>query len=441
MKTIYDNKTVQSRLKHVLQVIDNDISVAEAARNANVAWKTMKQWINRFKQEGVNGLLNKPRGSTEPVDDDTQEKIIELKRENRCRSCRKIRDLLEERHGKKAHRQTIWHILKEVGENKRDKRSFKVYHDFERPRPNSLWQVDFMDAIVVEGVGLVYLLLFIDDYSRKIMGAKFVTSRSEQHVLELLWQAICQNGMPSQIYSDQGTQFKSHLGKGFTRFEKVCKRLGIGPIFASVNYPEGKGKIERLFGFIQDDFLTEYVTGLYDMNAKFDNWIRWYDEKHEHSSLGGLPPNSRYMNFKPRMPEGDMFDIFAERALRKVRKNATISFRGQIYPVDPQYVNEKVEILVFGNDIRIYGQSKLLAEYDSRIDYHEKMLRRTYTRLVRKEGAIKFHNVRYFVGPELAGQRVEVVIIRDQLRAFLSSKRLLIFKLGEGDAVLVNTDR
>lgn len=442
MKTIYDDLAVQERLKYVLRVIDDDISISEASRKAGVTWKTMKNWVIRFQNEGVNGLRNRPRGRTMPIHKEIKEQIIELKRENRCRSCRKIRDLLADRYGFKEHRQSIWRTLKEVGENKRDKQDFKVYHDFERPRPNSLWQVDFMDAIVIEGVGLVYLILFIDDYSRKIVGARFVPTRSEQHVLELLWQSICHNGMPSQIYADQGTQFKSHLGKGFTKFEKICKRLGIGPIFASVNYPEGKGKIERLFGFVQDDFLPEFIfTDLDDMNEKFNDWVSWYNEKHEHSSLGGNPPNSRYRNFKPRMPEGDMFEIFAEHALRKVRKNATISFRGQVYPVDPKFVNEKVEVLVFGTEVKIYGQSKLLAEYDSRIDYHEKMLRCTYTRLVRKDGAIKFQNVRYHIGQELAGQRVEVVIIRDQLRAFLSSNRLLIFKVGESDAVVIKTDR
>lgn len=179
MKTIYDDLAVQERLKYVLRVIDDDISISEASRKGGVTWKTMKKWVMRFKTEGVNGLVNQPRGRTVPVSKETKEQIIELKRENRCRSCRKIRDLLAERYGVKEHRQTIWRVLKEAGENKRDKQNFKVYHDFERPRPNSLWQVDFMDAIVVEGVGLAYLLLFIDDYSRKIVGARFVTTRSE----------------------------------------------------------------------------------------------------------------------------------------------------------------------------------------------------------------------------------------------------------------------
>ena len=82
-----------------------------------------------------------------------------------------------------------------------------------------------------------------------------------------------------------------------------------------------------------------------------------------------------------------------------------------------------------------------MGEYDSRINYHEKMLRRIHRRLVRNDGYIKFQNIRYNVGEEYIGKNVEIVVIRDQLRAFLSSKRMIIFKLGESDAVLVNLDR
>lgn len=442
MTSIYDNETVQFRMKYVLEVEDKDKSIAQAARDAGVSWKTMKSWVVRFRAEGVKGLLNKPRGKSDPVNDEVKKRIVDLKIELRSRSSRKIRDLLADNGGVKVHRQTIWRALKEAGENKRVKKRLKVYRDFERHRPNSLWQIDFMDAIVVEGVGLVYLLLIIDDHSRKVLGGRFVSDRTAYQVLAVLWETIERHGIPSQIYSDQGKQFRSHLGRGYTHFERVCKRIGTGTIFGTVAYPEGRGKIERLFGFIQDDFIPEYrFTGLGDMNQKFINWTKWYGEKHEHSSLGGNPPNSRYRDFSPRMPEGDLFEIFSEHFPRKVRKNATISFKGKIYPVDPRLIKEKIEVWAFGNDIKVYAQSQLLGEYDARIDYHEKMLRRVYTRLVRKDGTIKFQKVRYPIGKENIGEKVEIVVIRDQLRAFLSSNRLLIFKLDDSDAVLVRLDR
>jgi len=441
MAHIYDNETVQYRLKYVLQVRDKDRTISDASRAAGVTWKTLKEWVVRFEREGIQGLANKTRGKSTPVSQEHKNHLVDLKRENRSRSCRKIRDLFQTEHGMKLHRQTVWRTLKEAGENKRVKESIKVYHDFERPRPNDLWQIDFMDSIVVEGVGLVYLFLIVDDHSRKIVGWRYIPDRSAYHALSVLWEAIEKYGIPRQIYSDRGKQFVSHLGRGYSHFENVCKRLGIEPIFGTTGYPQGRGKIERLFGFIQDDFIPEYrFRDLEDMNEKFNEWVAWYCQKHEHSSLGGNPPNSRYKNFTPRMPEGDLFSIFSEHFVRKVRKNATISFKGHIYPVDPRFIKEKVEIQAFGNDIRIYAQSKLLGEYDSRIDYHEKLLRRTHTRTVKKDGTIKFFKVRYRIGREHVGQKVEVLVIRDQLRAFLRSNRMIIFKMGEGDAVLVNLD-
>jgi len=91
--------------------------------------------------------------------------------------------------------------------------------------------------------------------------------------------------------------------------------------------------------------------------------------------------------------------------------------------------------------MRIYSQSILLGEYDSRINYHEKMLRHVHIRLVKRDGRIKFQKKKYLIGKEFIGQKVEIVIIRDQLRAFLSSNKLIIFKLGEDDAVVIRLDR
>jgi len=65
------------------------------------------------------------------------------------------------------------------------KKDVKVYRDFEREHPNSLWQTDFMDAIVVEGVGLAHLILYLDDHSRYIIGGQFEKDRTVYRALSL----------------------------------------------------------------------------------------------------------------------------------------------------------------------------------------------------------------------------------------------------------------
>ena len=69
------------------------------------------------------------------------------------------------------------------------------------------------------------------------------------------------------------------------------------------------------------------------------------------------------------------------------------------------------------------------------------MLRRIHSRLVKKDGSIKFQNIHYQIGSEFVGRKVELVVIRNQLRAFLSTNKMIIFKLGESDAVIVRLDR
>lgn len=201
----------------------------------------MKTWVSGFYDEGIKGLLNKPRGNLKPVPDEIMVKIVDIKRENPHRSARRIRDLLRKNMDISLHRQTVWRTLKKAGENKRAKKKVKVFRDFESIHPNSLWQVDYMDAIVVGGIGLVFLILFVDDHSRKIVGARFVENRAAIHILDVLWESIVRYGVPSQIYSDQGKQFKSHMGKGYTHYETVCKRLGVQTIHGTPRYPEGRG--------------------------------------------------------------------------------------------------------------------------------------------------------------------------------------------------------
>ena len=126
MTSLYDREVIQHRLKYVLEIKDLDKSVAQAARDAHVDWKTMKSWVLRFEESGAEGLLNRPRGRFNPVDNDLCKRVVELKLQNRSRSARKIRDILIRSDDVCLHRQTIWRILKEAGESRRVKDSVKV---------------------------------------------------------------------------------------------------------------------------------------------------------------------------------------------------------------------------------------------------------------------------------------------------------------------------
>jgi len=258
MENILDDKDVLFKLKVVLSIIDDVKTLSQVSKDIGRTRKTVRKWVNDYKREGIGGLRNKPRGKVEAITGDVKELIIELKRANRSRSSRKIRDLLKG-YGIRVHRQTVWRVLKAAGESRREKKQLKPDRDYEYPEPNDAWHIDIMDGIIVKGVGMVYLHLIEDDNSREIMGGGFYTSREAKHVYRVMKGSFHKNGLPKHMIQDRGTQFKSTFGRGYSQYEKILERLGINSIFISRGHPKSNGKIERLFGFIQDDFLSEYI--------------------------------------------------------------------------------------------------------------------------------------------------------------------------------------
>jgi transposase len=154
MMEILDDEKVVSKFKIVVRILDGELNKSQAARHAGRSWNTINTWVKNYEKEGIFGLKNKPRGKSGFLDDDTKELIIELKRENRTRSTRKIRDLLKG-YGIKVHRQTVWRVLKAAGENRRERKQLKPDKDYEYPEPNDAWHIDIMDGIIVKGVGTV----------------------------------------------------------------------------------------------------------------------------------------------------------------------------------------------------------------------------------------------------------------------------------------------
>lgn len=429
VKPVFEDQNVLARLRIVLPIKFGDISISEASQQTSWSRTAIKNYINRYDEFGVEGLRNRPRGNSNPVSSDNEDAILGLKRERRSRSCRKIRDILREK-GIRFHRQTIWRVLQKHGEQRRDPKPLKPDKDFEYPEPNDCWQIDIMDGIVVKGVGLVFLHSLIDDNSRYITGSKWFTNKTVKSVLEVLKDAFDANGLPKHMVADRGTQFKNNLGPGLTQFEKILARLDINTIFTSKGHAKSKGKKERFYRFVQEDFLQEYdFESLEDINSKWKTWVKWYHEQHEHSSLNGSPPGERYARVRKRFSPFPLDDIFATVVERKVRTNATVSFRKNVYIVDPVLIGQTVELRAFVNHVRIFHRGVIQGTYDARVNYRERMLRQIHIRIVKKDGTIHFRGKRYFVGIHFYKRRFELMKKGTEVHIFLSATKEKVFKV------------
>ncbi len=78
---------------------------------------------------------------------------------------------------------------------------------FERAAPNQLWQTDLFTFVLKRQNRRVYLVAFMDDHSRFVVGYGLHASQSSALVLEVLRAALLSYGTPEELLTDNGSQY------------------------------------------------------------------------------------------------------------------------------------------------------------------------------------------------------------------------------------------
>src|SRR5262249_37418639 len=155
-----------------------------------------------------------PRGSRLP--DLTRRTILMLKQANPDWGCQRISDMLLRGPALPASPSAVAQVLHEAGyelEEVPTRPPPNTAGHFERARPNQLWQTDLFTFILKRQNRRVYLVAFMDDHSRFIVGYGLHASQSSALVLEVLRAALTSYGTPQEILTDNGSQYVTWRGK------------------------------------------------------------------------------------------------------------------------------------------------------------------------------------------------------------------------------------
>jgi len=162
---------------------------------------------------------------------------------------------------------------------------------------------------------------------------------------ECLKRAILRHGRPLAIYVDRAKVYISD------QLNAICATLGIERILGTPYYPEGRGKIERLFEFVQSDFLPELptssITTLSQLNESLLAWLEVVYHRKLHTETGQAPLERVRQDPTPATRPADpeqLRQAFLHRAQRKVYKTATVSFKGNRYTVPPYLRGKRIEL-------------------------------------------------------------------------------------------------
>jgi putative transposase len=214
---------------------------------------------------------------------------------------------------------------------------------------NEIWTADLMNGPAAGGRAC-HLAGIIDDRSRFLTGHQFIRRPDAVRFAGVLRAAIERHGVPATLYTDNGSCFAD------SSLARTCAVLGIRLVHSQPGRPMGRGKIEKAFQTIQQQFLVEVtaagdparhpVASLEELNDLLDHWVRGVYHQRVHSETGESP-HARYQAAGPAAPPDAALlrEAFAWSAVRLVRKTATVSVEGNEYSVDPFLVGRKVELV------------------------------------------------------------------------------------------------
>jgi putative transposase len=311
---------------------------------------TLDDWIRAYRRGGFEALKPKLRESGPLTDPAILEQAVELRREEPGRSGAQIAAILAALHGSAApSARTVQRYLARKGLRRGQGGAERVgFGRFEAERPNELWVADALHGPVaatqrggnVKRKAICFAIL--DDHSRLCVGAYFEPAETELRLERTLRAALQSRGVPDALYVDNGSPFASE------QLQRACAMLGIRLIHSRPGRPEGRGKIERFFRTLREQFLIEAgrrELSLPELNRLLRAWLERSYHRRAHTETGESPAK-RFAAARPRyVSEAELHDAFLWSVKRVVSKTATVSLHGNRYEVDAALCGRSVELI------------------------------------------------------------------------------------------------
>lgn len=320
-------------------------------RTVHITRWTLDRWILKYREGGFDALVPSPRQSQPRTPQEVLDLARALKKENPSRSAAQVRRILHAQLGWAPDETTIQRQFRKEGLNALRSAPAEpgVFGRFEAERPNEIWTGDALHGPRVDG-RKTYLFAFLDDHSRAIVGHRWGFAEDTVRLAAALRPALAARGVPEYVYVDNGSAFVDSW------LLRACAKLGIKLVHSAPGRPQGRGKIERFFRSVTEQFVVEIASGdgqpgrqvqsLAEMNRLFTAWVETDYHRRVHSETGHAPL-ARWLDGGPfPVPApADLAEAFRWSEHRTVSKTALVSLHGNRYQVDPHLVGRKIELV------------------------------------------------------------------------------------------------
>ncbi len=335
---------------HVLnRVLAGQCSVEDAAQLLGLSVRHVWRLKSAYQRDGTGGLSHGNRGKASPSksDDEFRQRVITLAQGTYagCNDSHLV-ELLALREGIIIKREALRRILRAAGIGaRRQRRAPRHRRRRDRmPQSGMLLQIDASPHAWLEARGpLSALVGAIDDATGEVVAALFREQEDAHGYFLLLRHVLLNRGVPDAVYRDRHGIFERQAKTPWTLDEELAGRLeptqfgralqALGIESIPARSPQAKGRIERLWGTLQDRLVVELrldgISTLEAANTFLPGFLTRFNARF---AVRADDPGQAY---RPLDSALDLERVLSFQYVRVVANDNTVQFGGHVWQIPP----------------------------------------------------------------------------------------------------------
>ena len=380
----------QHKLKMVIDYDAGKTHAQRAAELLGISKRHFRRLVAAYRQRGIAALAHGNRGRTPAnrTSEQVRQEILRLAKETYrdYNDCHFTEELAEQSEPILVSRSTLRRIRRAAGQGSPRKRRAPEYRSRRERHPQAgmMLQTDGSRHDWLERRGpWLTLIGMIDDANNEVPGANFREEEDAAGYFLVLEKVCMRKGIPQSIHADQHTIPSASLRTSFqspsqptveqeldgelprTQFGRRVDELGIQPIAA--RSPQAKGRIERLWGTLQDRLVKELrKAGACDLESANQVLAAYLPKFNVRFQVEAAQPGSAYV---PWPAERDPADYFCFKYTRSVTIDNTLPFNTHRLQIPPgpgrkSYAKARVELHHFmDGSLAVFYQGQHLVTF------------------------------------------------------------------------------
>ncbi len=334
---------MEQRVQFIGDYLKQEWTITELCRYYGISRVTGYKWIERWEQEGPEGLRERsraPHHHPQAVDQEMRKRVLAVRDQHPDWGPHKLLGWLLPRYPEVER----WPSASTVGEWLKREGLVRKRRSKPRSTPtgaplseaqgsNDVWCADFKGWFRTGDGQRCDPLTISDLHTRYLICCQIVSKPSTESVQRLFQAAFRQYGLPQFIRTDNGAPFATVAYGGLSRLSVGWIKLGITPQRIQPGQPQQNGAHERMHRTLKEATLCPPSRTPRAQQRRFDDFVQEYNEERPHAALGQQPPGQWYQAsprsypLRPAQPE-----YASNLVVRRVRTNGEVKWQGcQIY--------------------------------------------------------------------------------------------------------------